>query len=43
MGTAMLTIMAAFAQLEHDTMIERSRPASLPPRPTAAMAEGPAK
>ena len=25
MGTAMLTIMAAFAQLEHDTMIERTR------------------
>ncbi len=26
MGTAMLTIMAAFAQLERDTMIERTRP-----------------
>ncbi|MET3923770.1 recombinase family protein [Arthrobacter sp. UYEF20] len=25
MGTAMLTIMAAFAQLERDTMIERTR------------------
>jgi DNA invertase Pin-like site-specific DNA recombinase len=25
MGKAMLTIMAAFAQLEHDTMIERTR------------------
>ncbi len=25
MGTAILTIMAAFAQLERDTMIERTR------------------
>ena len=25
MGTAMLTIMAAFAQLERDTMVERTR------------------
>ena len=38
MGTAMLTIMAAFAQLERDTMIERTR-AGL----AAAAAEGPEK
>ncbi len=36
MGTAMLTIMAAFAQLERDTMIERTR-AGL----AAAAANGP--
>jgi DNA invertase Pin-like site-specific DNA recombinase len=34
MGRAMLTIMAAFAQLERDTMIERTRAGSPPPQPT---------
>lgn len=43
MGAAMLTIVAAFAQLERDTMVERTKAASLRPRPTIAMAGDPAK
>ena len=38
----MMTIMAAFGQLERDTMIERTR-AGLAARPTTATAGGPAK
>ena len=38
MGTAMLTIMAAFAQLERDTMIERTRAGLAAAAPTGARA-----
>ena len=39
MGTATLTIMAAFAELERDTMIERTRAGLSLPQPTGARAD----
>jgi DNA invertase Pin-like site-specific DNA recombinase len=39
MGTALLTIMAAFAQLERATMIERTHAGLLAPPPTGARAD----
>ena len=44
MGTAMLTIMAAFAQLERDTMIERTRAGlAAAAAATGARADAPAR
>jgi DNA invertase Pin-like site-specific DNA recombinase len=42
-GKAMLTIMAAFTQLERDTMIERTAQVSRQRQPTGARADVPAR